>query len=170
MEPVLSQTRQDGGDESSLELIQSGSGILDQMLFGQFETSISTVRFPDIFPHTGRETPPQSSDFNLDYDALGLGLTIPPAATNFDFLPNNSLPLNPNAQFSFPLSPIYKHMCHLGHNHSPWPRKGLVNIQKCERRCHFCGLNLKTAATLRKASNQDHKLRHKGSTLIRIYS
>jgi len=43
-------------------------------------------------------------------------------------------------------------LCPRGHNHSPWPRQGRVAIEKCERRCDFCGTELRTAAALRKVS------------------
>ena len=40
--------------------------------------------------------------------------------------------------------------CGRGHLHMPWPQRGGVVVEKCERFCFFCGLEVQTAATLRK--------------------
>lgn len=42
--------------------------------------------------------------------------------------------------------------CGKGHLHPCWPRTGTISIEKCERFCWFCKLQVQTAATLRKAS------------------
>jgi hypothetical protein len=40
--------------------------------------------------------------------------------------------------------------CGKGHVHMPWPQRGDVIVEKCERFCFFCRLDVQTAATLRK--------------------
>jgi hypothetical protein len=40
--------------------------------------------------------------------------------------------------------------CGKGHVHMPWPQRGDIIVEKCERFCFFCKLEVQTAATLRK--------------------
>jgi hypothetical protein len=42
--------------------------------------------------------------------------------------------------------------CPKGHNHLEWPRKGDLDIKKCERRCDYCKKEVGSAAALRKVS------------------
>ncbi|KAI0453944.1 hypothetical protein F5B21DRAFT_504829 [Xylaria acuta] len=71
---------------------------------------------------------------------------------NFNPFTNNVLPLDPNPQSYSSLLLDHTHLCPQSHNHSRWPRKGLLEIQKCKK-CQFCDLELKTAAGLRKHVN-----------------
>jgi hypothetical protein len=43
-------------------------------------------------------------------------------------------------------------VCIKGHKHPRWPRKGDLDIKKCERRCDYCKKKVGTAAGLRKVS------------------
>ncbi|KAH7087307.1 hypothetical protein FB567DRAFT_524758 [Paraphoma chrysanthemicola] len=49
--------------------------------------------------------------------------------------------------------------CSKGHSHQPWPQHGNVFVEKCETFCFFCGLEVQTAATLRKHVTQKHKVK-----------
>ncbi|KAI0875303.1 hypothetical protein GGS24DRAFT_499906 [Hypoxylon argillaceum] len=159
MEPVISQTREEG-EESSLELIPSGSKIPDRMLCDQFETSVSTVNFQDLFSPIGLGKTLQSSDFNLDDNTLGADTARSPTAIDFELSINIFSTPSPNAQFPFslplPLPPTGIPTFPQGHNYSAWPKQGLIDVHKCERKCQFCGLAVRTTATLRKHVN-DHK-------------
>ncbi|KAI1181003.1 hypothetical protein F4777DRAFT_527872 [Nemania sp. FL0916] len=46
--------------------------------------------------------------------------------------------------------------CPRGHLHALWPRGGkeMLVIQKCERKCQYCRLELQTTTSLRKVGRQ----------------
>ncbi|KAI3319953.1 hypothetical protein HD806DRAFT_254667 [Xylariaceae sp. AK1471] len=138
-------------EQGSQEMVQSTSKSLkrslDQMQSDQLQPVISGADSLEVFSQPVSGASQQSFDFNM----FGLDFTmrdcLSPTSNFFSFW-NDPFPLNPSPQLSppYPLAQLCPH----GHNHSPWPRKGPLEIQKCETRCDFCGLVLKTAAGLRK--------------------
>ncbi|KAI0424011.1 hypothetical protein F5Y09DRAFT_163401 [Xylaria sp. FL1042] len=121
----------------------------------QFQLPISTTGSLGVFQPTGVEVQQQSFSFDFDNQIFD-DLITTPFSTDFDDFINSPFLSNPNPEPSLPSALGHFHSCIQGHNHLPWPRKGLLEIQKCERRCHFCGQELKTAAALRKHV-YDHK-------------
>ncbi|KAI8627577.1 hypothetical protein F5Y19DRAFT_442016 [Xylariaceae sp. FL1651] len=115
--------------QTQASAITNSAGASDQELFGQHE-------------------PP------LDLMHCGSGM---------DLMVNNYLPASggfcsPTDIFSLDDSLLMPHsgttgsagLCPKSHNHYPWPKRGRLVIQKCEKRCDFCGHVSKSAAALRK--------------------
>ncbi|KAJ2987248.1 hypothetical protein NUW58_g4614 [Xylaria curta] len=157
MEATTGEMQLDGQDQGSLEMAQSmGSGIADPFHCSQLEPMVFTAGPLSVVSPPGPGIPQPSLGFNFDATAFGIDFMMLPPPSNFGPLMNNIFPLNPDSLYSFSPPGDRANLCPLGHDHAPWPKKGLLRIQKCERTCHFCGLKLKTAAALRKHVN-DHK-------------
>ncbi|KAI0970217.1 hypothetical protein F4678DRAFT_436148 [Xylaria arbuscula] len=121
----------------------------------QFQPALLATSSLETFQSTGLEIQQQSFNFDFDNQIFDDLITLPFSMDVGGFT-NNHLSSNSNPEPSLSSVLDCFHTCVQGHNHLPWPRKGLVEIQKCERRCHFCGQELKTAAALRKHV-YDHK-------------
>ncbi|KAJ8125697.1 hypothetical protein O1611_g7941 [Lasiodiplodia mahajangana] len=150
MEPIIEQPQPDARDGSWLEPVRNPGEVPDQTTAvnpsGEL-TVHNALCDKDPFWPASLEMPQQSLDFHFDPSTLGHMLMNVPPLLSLD-------------QFHLPHLPAYINTCPQGHNHTSWPKTGLVVIEKCERRCQFCGLVLGTAASLRKASEQhvnDHK-------------
>jgi hypothetical protein len=59
--------------------------------------------------------------------------------------------------------------CSKGHVHLPWPQRGVVIVEKCERFCFSCGLEVQTAATLRKVSMRISQLDERETDVVLAY-
>ncbi|TGJ83987.1 hypothetical protein E0Z10_g4774 [Xylaria hypoxylon] len=158
MDSIMGGTWQDEENQGSHGMVLNTNRIPDQMN-NQYQSAVSAASSLGTFSLTGLEIPQQSFIFDFNNHTFGDLMTLP-SSMDIDIFENNPFPLIPNPEFSVPLVLNHIHSCPQGHNHAPWPRTGLLEIQKCERRCHFCGQELKTAAALRKHA-YDHKKKDK---------
>lgn len=139
----------DEDDQGSREImVQHRGNMPDFMQCDQFEGALHTTSTLAL------------SDFSFCDNTFDIDLMMAPpmAIDNFGAFFGNPFPPNPHAGIdsSFPQPFIRLQLCPRGHDHPPWPRKGLLEVQKCERRCQFCGLELGSAAGLRKHVH-DHR-------------
>ncbi|RWA03912.1 hypothetical protein EKO27_g11192 [Xylaria grammica] len=134
----------------------------------EIQPNVFSVSSLAAFSPTGLGTLQTSLNSSFNTPMFGLDLSMLPP-NNLDSLVD-SFPLanvslgdpllsDPPPIYSLPLNDIPScSRCHK--NHRPWPKKGVLEIQKCERKCHYCGQELKTAAALRKHV-KNHKIKDK---------
>ncbi|GAW17859.1 hypothetical protein ANO14919_073260 [Xylariales sp. No.14919] len=115
---------------------------------------------------SGTPRPPFNSSFNNSMFGLDL-LMLPPNGLDslVDSFPLGNISMgDPFPSDLYPISSLPLDdtlLCSRCHKtHPPWPKKGVLEIQKCERKCHYCGQELKTAAALRKHA-KNHKEKDK---------